>query len=277
MLDIYSYVSMAIDNNRISHAYIIKGAADQALAAARHMAMAVNCTGDGVKPCGRCDACRKITGLNHPDVTLVQAAAETIGIDAVRQLQRDIYIRPYEGKKKVCILHEGEKMTMQAQNCLLKVLEEPPSGGMVIITTKNGQNLLPTVVSRCQMLTVDMPDALQGRQDYRDIVAAIMQKGFIDAAACIEQAFKGQNKSVTEFLDYLLITLRDILVTKVVNDTNLVYIKNNNDFIREMASRLSYRKISRLIDAVSRAAEDIRHNVNFQLSMEALLLEIQEE
>jgi DNA polymerase-3 subunit delta' len=276
-LDIYSFFSTAVKNNRVSHAYILRGAADQGLAAARHMAMAVNCTADGGRPCGRCNACRKIIGHNHPDVTLIQASAGTIGIDVVRQLQKDIYIKPYEGKKRVYIVHQGDKMTVQAQNCLLKVLEEPPGSGMIIITAKEGQDLLPTVVSRCQTLKVDRPDILQGRQDYRDMMAKVMGQGFIEAVSCIEQALTDENKSIEDFLDYMLITLRDILVTKVVKGTDLVYIKDNDNFITEMASKLSYRKIDRLIDAASKARDDIRHNVNPQLCMEVLLLEIQEE
>ncbi len=101
----------------------------------------------GVEPCGECHSCRQALSGNHPDIIRVtHEKPGSIGVEDIRgQVNNDIVIKPYYGPYKIYIINEGEKMTVQAQNALLKTLEEPPAYGIILILTANAGALLPTI------------------------------------------------------------------------------------------------------------------------------------
>jgi DNA polymerase III subunit delta' len=160
------YLQRSLDANRAAHAYLISGA--EGIGKARlalRLAQALNCaTGSGVPPCLECRTCRRIERGNYPDVRLAsmetQAAAQKAGdtarqrdlkIDTIREWQRDISLRPYEGQRRIFILHDAERLNDEAANAMLKTLEEPPPYATIILVASTA-NLLPTIVSRCQPL-----------------------------------------------------------------------------------------------------------------------------
>lgn len=275
-MSIYDGLSAAAQNDRISHAYIICGEEKEAFLPALYIAMAANCLSHKTKPCRVCNSCRKVNSSNHPDVSIIRAEGSSIGIEAVRQLQKEIYLKPYEGRKRVYIIAEGEKMTAQAQNCMLKVLEEPPGTGIIVITSNNYHNLLPTVISRCQVLKLNTEVSVLNHQKYKNLMVCFMEEDFVSASSRIDELLKEEDKSVSEFLDYMLMALRDMLLLKVAGNPDLLYIKDNGEFMRKMAAKLNLGKIDRLISAVNSAQEGLKFNANPQLAMEVLLLEIQE-
>lgn len=142
------------------------------------LAKVVNCEQGEDDACDRCLSCRKVSGLKHPDVKVLLPVPPGVGpervgallqervadpyglsgarvdgsisIEAVRELQREGSLRPFEGKRKVAIILEADRMTVQAANALLKTLEEPPGGMLLILTSARPHALLPTIVSRCQ-------------------------------------------------------------------------------------------------------------------------------
>jgi DNA polymerase-3 subunit delta' len=138
--------------------------------AALALAMACNCAGGGPgigagpdgrpeaasaappagSTCGECEACRKIAAGNHPDVLRVSAAGAMIKIEQVRELCRVLTLRPYEARMRVAIIEDAHLMNAAAGNALLKILEEPPDRTVLILTALQTQDLLPTLVSRCQ-------------------------------------------------------------------------------------------------------------------------------
>ena len=146
------YLRRVIDSQHVAHAYLITGSAS---IGKTHLAMgmtsALNCTGD-VPPCGSCRACVKIARGTHPDVTLVEPDGDRIKIDQVRGLQYELALSPHEGRWRVCIMTDFQTATVEAANALLKVLEEPPSRVVMILTATDASLLLPTIVSRCQVL-----------------------------------------------------------------------------------------------------------------------------
>lgn len=129
------------------------------------LARVLNCAGQE-RPCGECLPCRRILRGVHTDVRLIQPeaergseggpgpAAKLIKIDQVRDLQRDAALAPYEGRYKVYIIRNAEDLGEEAANCLLKTLEEPPPQVVLILTALDANMLLPTVVSRCQALSL---------------------------------------------------------------------------------------------------------------------------
>jgi len=152
------HLARAIAHERIRHAYLLVGPdriGKTTLAYA--LAMALNCTSEGPRPCGKCRACTLIARRSHPDVTLVEAEQVdgTLKIDQVRALQQTLSLRPYEARYRVAILRRFHEANPAAQNALLKTLEEPAPNVVLVLTARAADApLLPTVSSRCQPLNL---------------------------------------------------------------------------------------------------------------------------
>ncbi len=154
------HMQHALETDKVSHAYIISGENGSGKEfIARIFAKALQCgdrkeKGSFVEACNECPSCIKALSDNHPDIiTITHEKPGSIGVDDIRlQLRDDVVIKPYESRYKIYIIPEGEKMTMAAQNALLKTLEEPPSYILIIILTSNLNAFLPTIISRCIVL-----------------------------------------------------------------------------------------------------------------------------
>ena len=143
----------SLKHGRVSHAYLFIGPSGVGKKlAAINLAKALNCEGISKVPCDRCVSCKKIDATIHPDVQYIYptGASLSITIDNIRELRTQISFKTYEGKKKIYIIAEAENMTIQAANCLLKTLEEPPENSVLILTAADAHLLLQTIVSRCQ-------------------------------------------------------------------------------------------------------------------------------
>ena len=153
--EIKEILRKAIRNNRISHAYILSGERGMGKKTiARAFAMTLLCERSSTEPCMECHSCRQFLSDNHPDVIWVShEKPATIGVDDIRtQINDTITIRPYESKYKIYLVDEAEKMTVQAQNALLKTIEEPPAYAILMLLTTNEELFLPTILSRCVKL-----------------------------------------------------------------------------------------------------------------------------
>ena len=150
----------AVVNGVINHAYIINGEKSSGKAMlAKTFAMSIMCDSGGSEPCMECESCRKTANNANPDViTLVRdpkKKTDIIGIDEVRQqIISGMYERPYNGDHKIYIIDDADKMNVQAQNAILKTLEEPPGYAVLLLITRNASRLLPTILSRCIILNM---------------------------------------------------------------------------------------------------------------------------
>jgi DNA polymerase-3 subunit delta' len=146
----------ALKYNKISHAYMIQGEKlSGKMMVADIFARALQCeAADGVKPCNQCRSCRQALNRNHPDIIYVEHdKPNVISVDNIRQqINGDIAIKPYSGPKKIYIVDEAEKMNVQAQNALLKTLEEPPEYAVIMLLTTRVEAMLQTILSRCVVL-----------------------------------------------------------------------------------------------------------------------------
>lgn len=143
----------AIQSSRIAGAYLFVGHAGVGKeTVAIHFAKSINCLESGESACGDCISCRKTDVGNHPDIQIVSPSGAWTRIDQIRELQKRIVYRPLEGVRKVVILREAERMNLEAANCLLKTLEEPPAESVLLLLTANLDALLPTIRSRCQII-----------------------------------------------------------------------------------------------------------------------------
>ena len=151
-------VRSAARRGQLSHAVILTGEGDKP-SAARFIAAAHLCRGEGERPCLRCNACRKVMEGIHPDVTEVKDAdRKELAVDTVRALRQDVYIRPNEGERKVYLFTDCAQLNERDQNVLLKIVEEGPPYAAFIFCTDSPTALLETVRSRCVLLkSADLP------------------------------------------------------------------------------------------------------------------------
>lgn len=144
----------AVDRDRLAHSYLIcgtRGSGKHTLA--RLLTAAMECTANKNRPCGVCTACRKVFSGVHPDVVTVDDTEHVgVGVDVVRKARTDLYLVPTEGRKKVYLFPRAADMNANAQNALLKVLEEPPAYGAFLLLAEEEEKLLPTIRSRCVSL-----------------------------------------------------------------------------------------------------------------------------
>ena len=156
----------AVADDRPAHAYLISGPPHIGKATlARSLALALNCRStDSARPCGQCRSCRLIVAGKHPDVQLIEPDGARVKIDQVRALQHDLSLRPVEGRYRVAIFDQFEVATTEAQNALLKTLEEPPDYVVLIVLAPDPELLLPTIVSRCQQVPLRPLTSAQVRE-----------------------------------------------------------------------------------------------------------------
>lgn len=309
----------SLETGKISHAYIINGerAAGKEFIA-NLFAMALQCESDGEKPCGQCHSCKQALSGNQPDIIKVtHEKPNTIGVDDVRgQINNDMGIKPYSSPYKIYIMNEAEKMTPQAQNALLKTLEEPPAYGIIFLLTTNVNSMLQTILSRCVVLNMKpvrdevMREYLMTQlqvPDYRAEVCIAFARGNVGKAKMLassedfetikEEAISllkyivdmdtaevvaaikkisDYQMDMNDYFDIISIWYRDVLLFKATNEASHLVFKNEISQIRKVAGRTSYEGIERVLIALEKAKQRLDANVNFDLTMELLLLEIKE-
>ena len=155
--EIITHLQNAIQLGQVSHAYIFggeNGSGKKLLASL--FAMTLQCQEREIDPCMQCVSCKKVLSKNHPDIIYVtHEKPNSIGIDEIReQLIQDVGIKPYESPYKIYIVNDADKLTLQAQNALLKTIEEPPAYAVILLLASNPDALLPTITSRCVSLSL---------------------------------------------------------------------------------------------------------------------------
>lgn len=304
----------AYKNNRVSHAYIITGPDGVGKSSlAMYMASMILCIGD-MKPCGKCDACVKISHGNHPDVKMISPKGRSIGVDYIRELIEEIYTKPYEGDKKVVIIKNSDSITVQGQNAILKTLEEPSLDTTIIMLAENINALLSTIQSRCQIIRLGRvsEDIIKsyllslGVDDKRAKTAARLSDGivgnglkFLDekflgfrqevinksreiaSASALEvlksvDFFVNNRDKIDSIFDIMTSWYRDIIMLKLTKDNNLIMNMDYYDLLVEESQKLSYNRLDSIINIINKARESINENANYQLAIEMMLLKIQE-
>lgn len=316
---IKEYLRNVISQKKISHAYIICGERFSGKEfIAKIFAAALQCEEQGTEPCGECRSCKQAQTGNQPDIIYVgHEKPNSIGVEDIRgQINGDIAIKPYSSPYKIYIISEGEKLTPQAQNALLKTLEEPPAYAVILILTTNLEGLLPTIQSRCVTLRMKpVQDELVKEYlkkelmipDYKADICVAFARGNIGQAkqlATSEDFENIRNEAlslvknirnmelhevmaaikrireyhidVNEYLDVLSIWYRDVLLFKATNDTNHLIFREEIQYIRKAADKSAYEGIETILKALENAKSRLRANVNFELVMELLFITIQE-
>lgn len=209
--------SRNLDFERISHAYIFVGEDEKTGKKALEFSKRILCENPKEAPCGRCKACNRIDRGAYTDVFEIFPDGSGIKIDQVRKYILSSAQRPREGEKKIYILHHAHKMTHQAQNALLKTLEEPSEGAITLILTENLMQLLPTVVSRCRVM--DFCEAVISSAVKEELRANLAQI-FLNIGLSRENPAKALTKELSaagellDVLDFAASLYKDVLNVK---------------------------------------------------------------
>lgn len=316
---IIEHLENAIQMDKVSHAYIFNGPDKSGkMMLSEAFAMALQCENQENKPCMECHSCKQAMDHNQPDIIYVShEKPNTIGVDDIRtQVNNDIVIKPYSSKYKIYIIDEAEKMNIQAQNALLKTIEEPPAYAVILLLTTNADSFLPTILSRCITLNLkavksdviktylmdqyQIPDyqadvcaafaqgnvgkaiQLASSDDFNELKASALQllKRLDDIElyemTAAVKQISDYKLQINDYFDLMMIWFRDILYMKATNDVNGLIFKDEVYDIKKQAAKRSYNGVEAILEALSKAKLRLNANVNFDLVIELLLLTIKE-
>ena len=299
----------AVDAGRIAHAYIFcgpEGCGKRKTALALIEALYCNDS----RGCGKCPACSRVASLQHPDLHMVEPDGALIKIDQVRQLQRELSLRPFEAPFKSCIIEAADRFHQAAGNALLKTLEEPPGNALIILLTSNPDAVLPTIRSRCQTLTFQnlaeesVMRILEGQGiDHESArLAASLAGGNPGRAVClctdgalngrrelveqvlslrgddISQLFSrserlaADKETLPELLDLLVSFLRDLL--HLQSGSSDLANKDLEELARQESVLRPPQRVMEMIEHVIEARKALQRNVNARLATDLLLIRL---
>lgn len=316
---IIKHLQNAITMDKVSHAYILNGPDKSGkMMLAEAFATALQCENGESEPCLECHSCKQALGHNQPDIIYVShEKPNTISVDDIRtQLNNDIGVKPYSSKHKVYIIDEAEKMNPQAQNALLKTIEEPPAYAVILLLTTNASMFLPTILSRCVTLNVkvvpdekirtflmkeyQIPDyqadvcvafaqgnvgraiQLASSEDFNEMKASALQlmkrvqEIEVYEMSAAVKQINDYKLEIGDYFDLMMVWYRDVLYFKATGDVNNLIFKDEVYDIKRQAEKSSYAGIETIIQALQTAHTRLNANVNFDLVIELLLLTIKE-
>ena len=316
---IKEHFTKAIAFHKVSHAYILtgeKGMGKKSLANA--FALSLLCEKGGTEPCLECHSCRQVLSGNHPDLIYVtHEKPASIGVEDVRsQINDTMAVRPYNGGYKIYIVDEAEKMTVQAQNALLKTIEEPPAYGVILLLTSNEDAFLSTILSRCVQLKLKplkdsvvktyLEETMGVKEQDADVYTAFARGNLgkaihlassedfklmhsemlyllnhlkeMDIADILNFIRKLREEEIDlyECLDFMQLWDRDVLLFKVTKDVILLIFKDQYTAINEISKNSGYDGLENILAAVDKARVRLNANVNTELVLELMLLVMKE-
>jgi len=306
----------SIETGRIAHAYLfygMQGIGKRTSAIA--FAKTLNCRQEQSDSCNSCSACIKIARGVHPDVITIEPEGLVIKIKNIREVQNQIKFRPFEGKKRVFIIVDAEKMNSPSANALLKTLEEPNPSNILILLTSRPYQLPETIISRCQKIRFDpiRKDAVASfleketsldrksagilasssrgsigkalemmKQSYvtfkNEMIAKIIDWDKTnDPFSCFSfvDDFGDGRQIIAERLDILRDWYRDILIYKETGNVEYLINPDVIDRTKNLSEKLSGEDILNCVRAINRAYRAIEQNANKQLTLESMMFKLQ--
>jgi DNA polymerase-3 subunit delta' len=310
-------LAQTVASDRLSHAYLFTGPAQIGKTAlARAFAQAILCERENGEPCrgseGACRTCQRIAQGRYPDLQVIAAEKNTIQIDQVRVLQSDAALSPLEGQYKIFIIREIERATPPAANALLKTLEEPPPHVILLLTSHRRDLVLPTVLSRCQIvglrpapldqvrtaleargaaperaellarlsggragwaLTAQAhPEMVQTRSRHIDELLALTAEGYIGRLSYTE-ALSRQTDAIEETLGQWATWWRDVLLIQRGNPDAVINLDRRVQLAQQA---LLYRpeQVESALTDLMQTLHQIKANVNARLALDVLTLRL---
>jgi len=310
-----SLLQRAIENEKVVNSYLFLG--NEGIGkkvVALEFAKALNCldeeTGRG-EACDHCDSCKKIDRALHPDVLLVEPIGQGIKKEQVIQMQRELVYKPYEGKRRVCILTAADRMAHDIPNTLLKTLEEPPLHTVIILLANNSRFILPTILSRCQPVRFNpLPISLvskwlmegKGLNETEAHLLASLSDGSPGKALEIQEeicqipreellkdwvgskslSFKkmgnwvaslpSQRENLLLILEVAKTLLRDLVIVKTLKKETKLIHSDLWQVMEPLSANWSLPSLLKRMEILHHSSLAIRGNANTSLALEAMML-----
>lgn len=306
----------SVTSDRVSHAYIFSGPDGCGkMMMAKAFAAALNCDEQSGDACGVCMSCMQAETDNHPDIIVVKKTKSVVSVDDIRsQLVNDIEVRPYNGRYKIYIVDEAEKMNEPAQNALLKTLEEPPAYAVIILLTSSVERFLPTIMSRSVMLSfnplpfemvakrlsdrfdanrdeamflaayscgnIGLAEAAFSSSDFRDRSFELIR--FLSAAKTLDMGdvnimaarLSAKDYPVSDALRLMELWFRDLLLFKSSHASDRLVFLKYLSEIESLSECYSFAELSDILSEIVLSSKKINANVNKELVIELLLIKM---
>ncbi len=314
---VIDFFRRAVAGNRLAHAYLFLGPGGLGKGLlARNLAKFVNCQNPIIKDnialdcCDSCANCRRINEDSHPDVHWVvpTGRSKKVSIDSVREAQKQAALKPYEARSKVFIIEDAQYLGEEAAHCLLKTLEEPAEHNLIILTSDTASRLLPTIVSRCQVikfyplenkklrqilfergLTKNEVQFLSAQSEgciglalnLKNSDALNRKNRLIDSVLRSDQRLKSADifelkdkNELSKQISYLLNWFRDILVFKAGAAQESIVNADRLKGIEQQAPAYELEQLERILTRIDKTHRLIEQNINPKIALEVMLLEI---
>ena len=289
----------SIENSRLEGGYLFSGPRGVGKKlTAKAVAKTLNCREAGTDSCDTCPSCVRIENNRYPDVHIIGPGDSEIKIEFIRQLQREISLRPFEAARKVFIIDDAHKLTPEASNALLKILEEPPKKSLLILITEKPTLLFKTIISRCKVVkfsslkrselagTLKTDYGLEGNLSHflayfsegrlgsalemKDAGIFEKKNAFIDEV-CLKDKPRLDNlplqsrEDIRGFLSILVAWFRDIYLIKAgLPHSETINLDRLKDLLKNM-SRFSFLQLEDILDSVSDSLRYLDQNINTKL------------
>ncbi len=272
----YSQVSSLTEQGSFPHGVLVECQNDsEGESFARFIANCLVCSGER-KPCGVCPNCVKAQGKGHADIYetdgIEKSKSKNFSVDAIRKVRDDAFIAPNESNKKVYILKNAKNMNEQAQNALLKILEEPPSYVYFIIVAQSRSTMLETVLSRVQIFSLLSDEGEITDKEMQAVKGIVKSLLSVNELSLMEQTavFQKNNQLAKSVLQLLTEVFRDALVLKSGYEREFRFPKET----KSLYSSLTAKSLLQLIEACNELIESIDRNCNNNLLLVRMCYEL---
>lgn len=276
-----------IKSNNVAHSYMFVGKDSVGkMLFAREFARALLCT-NNQKPCNTCKSCIEFESNNNPDFKIIEPDGNSVKIDQIRQLVKNVYEKPIVSNKKVYIINSGNLMTKEAQNSLLKTLEEPPEYVTIILIAENENTFLPTIRSRCtkivfnRLTNEEIKNILKQKYDIKEVSSLILKV----ADGSVKKALNAKQKEQ----DYKIINdiydnLESLSIIDIINSKEEVFkdkedIEDVLEYINLIFFEKAYKNLryANCMKLVEQTKERLKNNNNFDMTIDNFNMTVWEE
>jgi len=272
--EIKNFLKNAYKANRIGNFYLIHGGTeDERKEIGDFFSMLIHCESDK-KPCENCIFCNQIKKKIHPDVKWIIPSKRFLSIDDIRRVKEQIYLKPYSGSKKIYIFMV-DYMREEAANSFLKILEEPPLHGILLILSSNINYFLPTIISRAQLLKLNFhlpvfnEEMKNDEREFLNFLSCLKKNNYRDFFRKIDELVKNREREdIEKYLENIIWFLRDIYMKEVFSSERLLVSR------REDGKIIKREQLIEKIEYAIEIKRRIKFNINLKVGLESLLFYI---
>ena len=286
--EIKKYLSNSVLKNKLSQSYLFSGTEGIGkLLIAKQFAKMVLCLEqENYSDNCECKSCKCFEGTNHPDYFVINENGETIKIEQIREITSKVIEQPIISNRKVYIINDCDKMTVESQNCLLKTLEEPPEFAVLILVSSNESGILNTIKSRCMTIKFkNIPNEELKKYAINELGYSNVTKNLLESFGGSIGKAKLQQANQEKYLglENMINNLPNQDIISIMNEAKIIYDKENIYKILDYMIICMYSKKEEnikyinCVQAIDKCISRLKSNCNFDMTIDTMLFEICKE